>query len=78
MNDDGSGPVSELPLEIAAGAYGQQPQQIYDGGGVGDFNADLCTNLDDFLILLDHWQDPYVLDHFLDLLDNWQLGQGCD
>lgn len=73
----GTGQVNELPLQIAAGAYAQQPESSYNGDAVGDFNGDKCTNLSDFLILLDGWQDPYTLNDFLALLDNWQQGEGC-
>lgn len=52
---------------------------------VGDYNGDGCTDLADFLILMDYWQEiaPEVgppamsLGDFLNVTDNWQMGSGC-
>jgi hypothetical protein len=54
----------------------------YDGRPVGDFDGDGCTALNDFLFLLDHWQQdvdgqPMGLEDFLALLDHWQTGSNC-
>jgi len=54
----------------------------YVGRTVGDFDDDECTNINDFLFLLDHWQQEVNgtlmgINDFLSLLDNWQQGSGC-
>lgn len=59
------------------------PTPDYPGGReAGDFNDDDCTDLADFLFLLDNWQlevggTIMGLDDFLALLDYWQMGPGC-
>lgn len=52
------------------------------GRAVGDFDNSGCTELQDFLFLLDFWQtvvDGTAIDvqDFLNLLDNWHLGETC-
>ncbi len=54
----------------------------YDGRPLGDFDNDQCTDLNDFLFLLDNWQQNVGgammdVNDFLALLDNWQTGAGC-
>jgi len=55
----------------------------YDGWPFGDFNNDRCTDVDDFLILLDNWQSEMEqgrmmdINAFLSLLDHWQQGDSC-
>ncbi len=56
-----------------------------DNRDSGDFDGDDCTDVSDFLILLDNWQTVFAplgppaltATDFLALLDNWQLGPGC-
>ncbi len=48
----------------------------------GDFDGSGCTNVYDFLYLLDHWTGgpdvPLIgTDDFLALLDHWTEGSGC-
>jgi hypothetical protein len=52
-------------------------QTPYDGQPFGDFNNDGCTDLTDFLTVIDFWQNGYGLDDFLHVLDNWQQGVSC-
>jgi hypothetical protein len=59
------------------------PTSDYPGGrDAGDFDGDDCTSLNDFLFLLDHWQEPVEqsplgVGDFLNMLDYWQTGPGC-
>jgi len=83
-DDDGISDDDEMTMSGADPLDPSKPGSS-SNRGVGDFNGDDCTNLDDFLILLDNWQavyepigDPALgLDDFLNLLDNWQMGAGC-
>ncbi len=54
----------------------------YNGRPFGDFDSSGCTDLNDFLFLLDNWQlvvdgEAIGLNDFLSLLDNWQTGPSC-
>lgn len=69
--------VAESPVDISVTPTATPSPTPYDGDPVGDFNDDMCTDLADFLILLDGWQQVYGLTNFLNLLDNWQQGPGC-
>jgi len=55
-----------------------------DGRSRGDFDNSGCTDVTDFLFLLDNWMtvssiggDPMGVNDFLALLDNWLLAAGC-
>lgn len=74
--------LTPTPSPTATVTPSATPTPVYDGWPVGDFNNDRCTNMADFLYLLDHWQEspggrPLGLNQFLVLVDNWQQGDGC-
>ena len=83
---DGDG-ISDDDEMTMSGADPLDPAKpgMTDGRAVGDFNNSGCTDIQDFLILLDNWQmewpgggDPVMdVDDFLALLDNWQQGPSC-
>lgn len=72
-----------LPLDFLENDLSNFPEcALVDGWPVGDFNDSGCTDVQDFLFMLDHWQESVGenfmdLDDFLNLLDNWQTGPGC-
>jgi len=52
------------------------------GRAQGDFDDSGCTDIDDFLLMLDNWQFEYggevvSIYDFLHLVDNWLLGPSC-
>ena len=56
----------------------------WSGRSVGDFDSTGCTDIQDFLFLLDNWQAvspiggaPIDIPDFLALLDNWMMGPSC-
>lgn len=64
-------------------AFGDNGSQImkatYLDREVADFDGSGCTDVNDFLIVLDHWQELYLgqvvgLEDFLSLIDHWR---GC-
>jgi len=75
--DPGQDNLTEIQLGLVAGAYGQQPEAAGGGDAVGDFDDSGCTDINDFLLLLDNWQNPFTVNDFLNLLDNWQQGPSC-
>ena len=55
-----------------------------NGRATGDFDNSGCTDIEDFLFLLDYWLvvspaggEEIGIGDFLALLDNWMTGPGC-
>lgn len=78
-DNDGESDIDELTTN---GADPLETLVPYDWAAKADFDKNRCTDLNDFLTLLDNWQGTYDtitvdLNVFLALLDNWQTGPGC-
>ncbi len=81
---DGDGTPDDEEMTLS----GRDPfvaDNVCQNRDVGDFDCSDCTDVNDFLILLDNWQGIYdelgppaiSANDFLNLLDNWQTGSNC-
>lgn len=91
VDGDGQGEVIVAARNESPGDSPDSSGRVYvfsappgqaDGRTVGDFDSSGCTDLTDFLFLLDNWQQVVgegIIDlgDFLNLLDNWQQGPSC-
>jgi hypothetical protein len=68
-NATGSNSILGLVVESGTITLHTDPN---NGRAYGDFDNDGFVDANDFLLLLDNWQNPYDANDFLALLDHWQ------
>lgn len=83
MAGNGTTNCDEVPLTGADGvnAWWVHCNEVrpapYNGWDHGDYDQNRCTDLSDFLFLMDGYQTHTFLSDFLTVMDNWQKGARC-
>ena len=73
-NENGVSDTCDIANGTSTDADGDGVPDECDSGCVGDFDGNGQTNIDDILLIIGSWENPYNVEDLLSILDNYNCG----